>query len=64
MPTERVDSYEIKGKSKKKLSTLKTIRRDESVTMLHALGRVFNPKRNMKMHICIFKIITYMYITL
>uniref|UniRef100_A0A034VXA3 Cell cycle checkpoint protein RAD17 n=1 Tax=Bactrocera dorsalis TaxID=27457 RepID=A0A034VXA3_BACDO len=45
LPTERVESCEIKGKSKKKLSTLKTIRRDESVTMLHALGRVFNPKR-------------------
>ncbi|XP_018802139.1 PREDICTED: cell cycle checkpoint protein RAD17 [Bactrocera latifrons] len=45
LPTERVDSCEIIGKSKKKLSTLKTIRRDESVTMLHALGRVFNPKR-------------------
>ncbi|XP_050328608.1 cell cycle checkpoint protein RAD17 isoform X1 [Bactrocera neohumeralis] len=45
LPTERVESCEIKGKSKKKISTLKTIRRDESVTMLHALGRVFNPKR-------------------
>ncbi|XP_011192095.2 cell cycle checkpoint protein RAD17 [Zeugodacus cucurbitae] len=45
LPTERVEACEVKGKSKKKLSTLKTIRRDESVTMLHALGRVFNPKR-------------------
>lgn len=45
LPTERVESCEIKGKYKKKLSTLKTIHRDESVTMLHALGRVFNPKR-------------------
>ncbi|XP_067642018.1 cell cycle checkpoint protein RAD17 [Eurosta solidaginis] len=45
LPLERVESGESKNKSKKHLSTLKTIRRDESVTMMHALGRVFNPKR-------------------
>ncbi|XP_004536122.1 cell cycle checkpoint protein RAD17 [Ceratitis capitata] len=44
LPIERLESGEVKGKSKKKMSTLKTIRRDESVTMMHALGRVFNPK--------------------
>ncbi|XP_054728565.1 cell cycle checkpoint protein RAD17 [Anastrepha obliqua] len=45
LPTERVESCDNKGKSKKQVSTLKTIRRDESLTMFHALGRVFNPKR-------------------
>ncbi|XP_036319321.1 cell cycle checkpoint protein RAD17 [Rhagoletis pomonella] len=45
LPTERVESGDNKGKSKKQVSKLKTIWRDESVTMMHALGRVFNPKR-------------------
>ncbi|KAH8360158.1 hypothetical protein KR093_011093, partial [Drosophila rubida] len=33
-----------KGRKKKPTNTLKSIGRDESITMMHALGRVFNPK--------------------
>ncbi|EDV92746.1 cell cycle checkpoint protein RAD17 [Drosophila grimshawi] len=33
-----------KGRKRKATSTLKSIGRDESITMMHALGRVFNPK--------------------
>lgn len=33
-----------KGRKRKAANTLKSIGRDESITMLHALGRVFNPK--------------------
>ncbi|XP_060645500.1 cell cycle checkpoint protein RAD17 [Drosophila nasuta] len=33
-----------KGRKKKATNTLKSIGRDESITMMHALGRVFNPK--------------------
>lgn len=32
------------SRKKKGQSTLKSVGRDESVTMMHALGRVFNPK--------------------
>ncbi|KAL7727871.1 hypothetical protein ACLKA6_019438 [Drosophila palustris] len=35
-----------KGRKKKAANTLKSIGRDESITMMHALGRVFNPKFN------------------
>ncbi|XP_034487386.1 cell cycle checkpoint protein RAD17 [Drosophila innubila] len=35
-----------KGRKKKATNTLKSIGRDESITMMHALGRVFNPKFN------------------
>ncbi|EDW67789.1 uncharacterized protein Dvir_GJ22898 [Drosophila virilis] len=35
-----------KGRKRKATNTLKSIGRDESITMMHALGRVFNPKYN------------------
>ncbi|KAH8310318.1 hypothetical protein KR044_000744, partial [Drosophila immigrans] len=35
-----------KGRKRKATNTLKGIGRDESITMMHALGRVFNPKYN------------------
>lgn len=37
-------SSKTKGKSKSKNMKLKTIGRDANITLMHALGRVFNPK--------------------
>ncbi|KAH8308196.1 hypothetical protein KR059_007992, partial [Drosophila kikkawai] len=48
MPTKKLDiSVASKGRKKKATqSTLKSIGRDESITLMHALGRVLNPKFN------------------
>lgn len=45
MATKKMNvSLPSKGRKRKATNTLKSIGRDESITMLHALGRVFNPK--------------------
>lgn len=46
MPTKKLNvSVASKGRKKKTTqSTLKSIGRDESITLMHALGRVLNPK--------------------
>jgi len=45
MPTKQLNvSVATKGRKKKMQSTLKSIGRDESITLMHALGRVLNPK--------------------
>uniref|UniRef100_A0A6P4ETE8 Cell cycle checkpoint protein RAD17 n=1 Tax=Drosophila rhopaloa TaxID=1041015 RepID=A0A6P4ETE8_DRORH len=47
MPTKQLNvSVVTKGRKKKTQSTLKSIGRDESITLMHALGRVLNPKFN------------------
>ncbi|XP_016950421.1 cell cycle checkpoint protein RAD17 [Drosophila biarmipes] len=47
MPTKQLNvSVATKGRKKKMQSTLKSIGRDESITLMHALGRVLNPKFN------------------
>ncbi|XP_022208239.2 cell cycle checkpoint protein RAD17 [Drosophila obscura] len=48
MPTKplSVSSVTSKGRKRKTQSTLKSIGRDESITLMHALGRVLNPKFN------------------
>ncbi|KAH8247724.1 hypothetical protein KR038_009144, partial [Drosophila bunnanda] len=48
MPTKKLNvSVASKGRKKKTTqSTLKSIGRDESITLMHALGRVLNPKFN------------------
>ncbi|EDW97551.1 cell cycle checkpoint protein RAD17 [Drosophila yakuba] len=47
MPTKQLNvSVAAKGRKKKMQSTLKSIGRDESITLMHALGRVLNPKFN------------------
>ncbi|KAH8293762.1 hypothetical protein KR054_003987, partial [Drosophila jambulina] len=48
MPTKKLNvSVASKGRKKKATqSTLKSIGRDESITLMHALGRVLNPKFN------------------
>ncbi|EDW42158.1 cell cycle checkpoint protein RAD17 [Drosophila sechellia] len=47
MPTKQLNvSVSAKGRKKKMQSTLKSIGRDESITLMHALGRVLNPKFN------------------
>ncbi|KAH8383475.1 hypothetical protein KR009_008885, partial [Drosophila setifemur] len=48
MPTKplNVSVVAAKGRKKKTQSTLKSIGRDESITLMHALGRVLNPKFN------------------
>lgn len=46
-PVENLESsHDTKKTSRKRKcqSTLKSVGRDESVTMMHALGRIFNPK--------------------
>ncbi|XP_017067202.2 cell cycle checkpoint protein RAD17 [Drosophila eugracilis] len=45
MPTKQLNvSVATKGRKKKIQNTLKSIGRDESITLMHALGRVLNPK--------------------
>ncbi|XP_034665342.1 cell cycle checkpoint protein RAD17 [Drosophila subobscura] len=45
MPTKELNVSVIsKGRKRKTQSTLKSIGRDESITVMHALGRVMNPK--------------------
>ncbi|TDG47411.1 hypothetical protein AWZ03_006139 [Drosophila navojoa] len=45
METKQLNvSAPSKGRKRKATNTLKSIGRDESITMMHALGRVFNPK--------------------
>ncbi|KAH8267349.1 hypothetical protein KR018_011803, partial [Drosophila ironensis] len=47
MPTKQLNVSIVapaKGRKKKTQSTLKSIGRDESITLMHALGRVLNPK--------------------
>ncbi|EDW85055.1 uncharacterized protein Dwil_GK14447 [Drosophila willistoni] len=47
IPVKQLDvSVVSKGRKRKAQSTLKFIGRDESITLMHALGRVFNPKYN------------------
>ncbi|KAH8351170.1 hypothetical protein KR084_008970, partial [Drosophila pseudotakahashii] len=48
MPTKQLNVSVVatKGRKKKMQSTLKSIGRDESITLMHALGRVLNPKFN------------------
>ncbi|XP_017047247.1 cell cycle checkpoint protein RAD17 [Drosophila ficusphila] len=47
MPIKQLNtSVSTKGRKKKMQSTLKSIGRDESITLMHALGRVLNPKYN------------------
>ncbi|KAH8330220.1 hypothetical protein KR067_000192, partial [Drosophila pandora] len=49
MPTKKLDvsvAATTKGRKTKTQSTLKSIGRDESITLMHAMGRVMNPKIN------------------
>ncbi|XP_002136949.4 cell cycle checkpoint protein RAD17 isoform X1 [Drosophila pseudoobscura] len=47
MPTKQLNvSVTSKGRQRKMQSTLKSIGRDESITLMHAVGRVLNPKCN------------------
>ncbi|XP_030376222.1 cell cycle checkpoint protein RAD17 [Scaptodrosophila lebanonensis] len=51
MPTMQLEAKPMKSRKRKAQSTLKSIGRDESITMMHALGRIFNPKLTEEKHL-------------
>ncbi|KAH8318037.1 hypothetical protein KR074_003562, partial [Drosophila pseudoananassae] len=58
MPTKQLDvsvAATTKGRKAKTQSTLKSIGRDESITLMHAMGRVMNPKSKFRKECILYR---------